>query len=68
MIDAAPVDRALRNILIKMFGENNVEPEYVVAWASSELGLDIQDVATILRIVSGEASACYGKSWDHGLK
>lgn len=56
-IEKQATDRFVRNLLEFMFGGSSpTEADGIAIYCVSEWGLDIQDVATVLRFVSGECS------------
>ncbi len=56
-IDKQATDRLVRNLLEFMFGGSPpTDPDHIASYCVGEWGLDIQDVATVLRFVSGECS------------
>lgn len=58
-IDVRYIERLTRNLLTNWFGSESsdkIPTTEVVIHCIGEWGLDIQDIATVLRILSGEAT------------
>lgn len=57
MIEPHEIDRLLRNILDNVFASRIPTPaEHIASYCEGEWELDIKDVSTAMRIMSGEAS------------
>ena len=59
-IEKEATDRLVRNLLKFMF-DDSTKPHDISTYCYGEWGLDIQDIATVLRFVSGECSD--GQDW-----
>ena len=56
-IEQQATDRLVRNLLQSMFGGSTpTKPHDIATYCYGEWGLDTQDIATVLRFVSGECS------------
>lgn len=61
-IEKQATDRLVRNLLKFMFEDSDpVQPHDIATFCYGEWGLDTQDIATVLRFISGECSD--GQDW-----
>lgn len=59
-VDIRYIERFARNFLANQFGRDIPTADQIASFCVNEWSLDIQDVATVLRIVSGEGT-------EHGI-